>query len=90
MKRYDLESDYGHCGMSESVDGEYVMYADHAEAMKRIAADHSEPARHMVTGAAAGAMTDEQILACIGEVRWSNNDAWCVDRVRALLEKARG
>ncbi len=40
---------------------------------------------HAGVSPAAPALTDEQIKECLGEVRWSNDDAWCVDRIRALL-----
>lgn len=39
MKRFDFEQQHGELGqMREDVDGEWIRYSDHVEAMKRIAA----------------------------------------------------
>ena len=58
MKRYDLLQEYGWGEMIEGVDGEWVRYSDHVEAMKRIAGSEQSLASTAIAILAQSAPTE--------------------------------
>ena len=78
MKRYDLNNSQGDGWIEERVDGDYVLYEDHAEAMKRIAGDGAQQG----LTAKQRAAISYAILAINSKPGWAG---WQTEELNAML-----